>query len=145
MVNRLTSDDRGIGSLSVRYTHRTGKLPVLRLFLPVGLFPVFSVSLWFNIKRATHESMAGPALHHRPIRNRRSPRNGDDAFADHVGGCLRLLNAALIDQADIAADAAVLVDDGALDDAAVADAEVGPPALAVGLALGVGLEDGRRR
>ena len=60
-----------------------------------------------------HPSGSGGALRH-----------DDDAVADHaVGGFLGVVDALLVDDADVAADAAVLVDDGAFDVRAFADAQ----------------------
>src|SRR5262245_10157148 len=79
-------------------------------------------------------------LYHRPVRHHGTARDDHDAVADHVLLGVVLLGAAFVDDADLAADPAVLVEDGALNDGALTHAQVGDAGPAVGGALGGGLE-----
>src|SRR5437588_9634651 len=66
--------------------------------------------------------------------------NDHDAFADDIAFAHLVLDAAAVDNLNIASNTAILVQDRALDDRAVAHAEVGNTAALVVGALGVGLE-----
>src|SRR5262249_18169988 len=96
-------------------------------------------------RKADGRSPPGPATpaagsDHRPVRNHRAARDGDDAVADGVVGPFLVGHAPPVDEADVVADAAILVENGLLDHGVVADADVRyPPGLVAG-ALGVGFE-----
>src|SRR5437764_1037661 len=79
-------------------------------------------------------------LDHCTIRQHAPLGDDDNAVADHIAVRLRLPHLALVGDPAVSADAAVLVDDGAVDDAAWADAEVGDALLAVELPLRLQLQ-----
>ena len=76
------------------------------------------------------------------VPSRRTLRAGDDddAVADDVVVALLLGDPLAVDDADVVANANILVDDGALHDAVVAQSQIGHAAFAILGPLDVGLE-----
>src|SRR5579871_6443320 len=81
-----------------------------------------------------------PLLYHSSVRHDGLVGNDDDPVADGVVIALGVLNVVGVDDADVLADPAVFVEDGALDHAPVADAERGTALSPVFSVLGRGLE-----
>src|SRR5947209_14505176 len=74
------------------------------------------------------------------VKNDGALGDDDDAVADDVVGALAVGGAVLVGDAHVGADAAILVENGAFDEGAVADGEVGNAAPAVLRTLLVRLE-----
>src|SRR5262249_54582285 len=87
------------------------------------------VPLGFSHGRFLDESALW--LNHRVVRHNSLVWNDDDAVADGVVVALGFLDLTLVDDADVLADAAVLVKDGPLDDRTVTDAGAGQAGLTI--------------
>src|SRR5437763_16395365 len=79
-------------------------------------------------------------LDHRAVGDDDALGDADDALADDVVVAFDFLQVVAVDDLDVTADPAILVEDRALDDAPLDDDEVRDAALPIQRAIGVGLE-----
>src|SRR5262245_5893244 len=96
--------------------------------------PLFFMDPCFPCSRGSGE---GATSNHAPVGHDRAVGDDHAAVADDVVRAVVFLYSTAVDDVDVPADAAVLVHDGPLEHAIVADAQRGDAALAVphGLAL----------